>query len=550
MKLVTVEKMRAIEAASDAAGHTYDAMMDRAGAAVTQAIQQRIKIKGRRVLVLVGSGNNGGDGLVAAKLLREAGAEVACYLLAARDDARVTGAKDAGAFIAALSDDRGLRVLRRFSLGADIFVDALFGTGARLPLPADAQKLLNTVKGDIESRRGKVNGLATPAEPTASAEPLVVAVDGPSGMDFDSGALDPAALPADVSITFAYPKIGHTRFPAAEACGQLIVADIGTDTALTSDVPLELADANLIRPKLPTRPASAHKGTFGKVMIVAGSIHYTGAPVLAGLGAYRSGAGLVTLAVPRAAMSFVAAGLVEATFLPLPDAMGVISADALPILAKSLEGYRAMLLGPGLTREKETAAFVDHLLGGQAASKRPIGFGTASASSSESNPIPLPPLVVDADGLNILSEMTEWWKRLPESSVLTPHIGEMARLTGESIAAVEVDRIDSASKFAQQWGHVVVLKGAFSIVAAPDGRVVVMPFANPALATAGSGDVLAGSIVSLRAQGLAAFDAAACGAYLHGLAGELARKEIGLAGIIASDVAARLPAARRAISGN
>jgi NAD(P)H-hydrate epimerase len=208
-----------------------------------------------------------------------------------------------------------------------------------------------------------------------------------------------------------------------------------------------------------------------------------------------------------------------------------------------------MLLGPGLTREKEAVAFIDRLLGSPLGSKKQMGFGPAPTSNAQADRPALPPLVVDADGLNILSGMDHWWQHLPAPSVLTPHLGEMARLTGESVDALEADRIGSASKFAQQWGHVVVLKGAFSVVASPDGKAVVMPFANPALATAGSGDVLAGAIVSLRAQGLAAFDAAVCGAYLHGLAGEIARKEIGASGVVAGDLSARLPIATRRIMG-
>jgi len=547
MKLVTVEQMRSIEAAADASGHSYDAMMDRAGAAVAQVIQQRIAVKGKRILILVGSGNNGGDGLVAAKRLREAGADVACYLLKPRDDARVAHAKDAGAFIGLLPDDRGLRVLRLRSTGADVIVDALFGTGARLPLPAEAQKLLNAVKSDVAARQGQASELIAPAGPSRVDSPLIVAVDGPSGMDFDTGALDPNALPADVSVTFAYPKIGHTRFPAAEACGELIVADIGTNPSLAAEVSLEMADPRMVRPLLPARPSSAHKGTFGTVMIVAGSIHYAGAPALSALAAYRSGAGLVTVAAPRSVLPIVAAKLTEATFLPLPDAMGIVSDEAIPILAEAMAGYRAMLLGPGLTHEKEVVAFVERLLDAEPASKRRLGFATAAASDAATARVALPPLVVDADGLNILADVAEWWKRLPESSVLTPHPGEMARLTKLSVGEIEADRIGIAAKFAQEWGHVVVLKGAFSVIAAPDGRAVVMPFANPALATAGSGDVLAGAITGLRAQGLAALDAALCGAYLHGLAGELARKEIGAAGVIAGDLLTRLPAAIRLI---
>jgi NAD(P)H-hydrate epimerase len=547
MKLVTVQQMKAIEVASDAAGHSYDAMMDRAGAAVAQVIRSRLDVRGKRVLVLAGSGNNGGDGLVAAKHLREAGADVVCYLLKARDDARVAAAREAGALIGALPDDRGLRVLRLGSNGADVIVDALFGTGARLPLPADAHKLLNTVRSDVEARRSKDDGLNAPAGPEPIGSPLIVAVDGPSGMDFDSGALDASALPADVSVTFAYPKIGHTRFPAAAACGELIVADIGVDPALAADVRLEMADARMIRPLLPTRPAGAHKGTFGKVMIVGGSVHYAGAPTLAAAAAYRSGAGLVTVAAPRLTLPGVSARLSEATFLPLPDEMGVVSAEAVPVLADALAGYRALLLGPGLTHEKDAAAFVERLIGAQPAARRRMGFATTSDAKADH--VALPALVVDADGLNILAGIDAWWARLPQTSVLTPHPGEMARLTRLSADDIAADRIGLATKFAREWGHVVALKGAFTVVASPDGSAVVMPFANPALATAGSGDVLAGAIAGLRAQGLAAFEAALCGAYLHGLAGEMARKEVGAAGVVAGDLLPRLPAALRAISG-
>ena len=225
--------------------------------------------------------------------------------------------------------------------------------------------------------------------------------------------------------------------------------------------------------------------------------------------------------MPAAALSSVAAKVTEATYLPLPDALGIVSADAVPVLAKAIEGYTAMLLGPGLTHEKEVAQFVDRLLGSEPMPRQRLGFATTSASSDQTaDHVALPPLVIDADGLNIMADVDNWWQRLPASSVLTPHPGEMARLTKMSADQIAADRLGIASKFAQEWGHVVVLKGAFSVVAAPDGKIVVMPFANPALATAGSGDVLAGAIVGLRAQGLPAFEAAVCGAYLHGVAGE------------------------------
>jgi NAD(P)H-hydrate epimerase len=549
MKLVTVEQMRHIESQADAAGNTYDMMMDRAGAALARVIQQQIDAPGKRILVLVGPGNNGGDGLVLAKMLREAGADVSCYGLKPRDDARLSAARDAGAFVAAHTDDRGQRVLRRLTLGADVIVDALFGTGSRLPLSGDAQKLLNVVKSEVDVRRGQSEGLSTPRKPAArSLAPLVVAVDGPSGMQFDSGEIDTNALPADISVTFAYPKIGHTRFPAASICGQLVVADIGTDPALAKEVALELADAAYVRPRLPARPIDAHKGSFGKALIVAGSLNYTGAPALAAQAAYRSGAGLVTLALPGGILPMVAAHLSEATYLSLPNRYGTVTPDAVKVLGEALDHYDAMLLGPGLTRDKDASDFIERLLGTDTPSKRPMGFAIPLAAESESGRDRLPALVVDADGLNILAGIDNWWVQLPESSVLTPHVGEMQRLSKVSKDEIEADRIGVASAYAKEWGHVVVLKGAFSVVAAPGGEVVVMPFATPALATAGSGDVLAGAIVALRAQGVSAFDAAVCGAYLHGLAGAIAEREIGASGVVASDLLMRLPVARRQIA--
>jgi NAD(P)H-hydrate epimerase len=304
----------------------------------------------------------------------------------------------------------------------------------------------------------------------------------------------------------------------------LIVADIGTDPALANEIDLELADPALIRAWLPARPIDAHKGTFGKVMIVAGSIDYTGAPVLAATAAYRAGAGLVTLATPRSIHAIMSSKINEATFLPLSDQEGALSEDAVDELRERIDSYTVTLIGPGLTTN--VRSFIDQLFRGK----------------------PLPPLVLDADALNLLAKIERWWLRVPAPAILTPHPGEMARLTGLSREAIEADRVAIAIKFAKWWGHVVVLKGAFSIIAAPDGRSILMPFANPALATAGSGDVLAGTIAAMRAQGLDAYEAAVCGVYLHGTAGEIARREIGSAGVVAGDLLARLPLALKSIS--
>jgi NAD(P)H-hydrate epimerase len=245
----------------------------------------------------------------------------------------------------------------------------------------------------------------------------------------------------------------------------------------------------------------------------------------------------------------VAASLTEATYLLLPHDMGVISAGAVPVLRKSVEDYDALLLGPGLTQEKETVSFVQAFLGLERGERKGhIGF-VSSSTSEQREALDLPPLVVDADGLNALAAAGEWWKMLPPGTILTPHPGEMARLVGGDATAsdVQADRDGQARRMAAKWNAVVVLKGAFTVVADPEGRVMVLPFANPALATAGSGDVLAGAIVGLRAQGMEPFEAAVAGAYLHGLAGELARVTLGDMGVVAGDLPSRLPEALRLV---
>lgn len=552
MKLVSVEQMRAIEKAANAAGHSYATMMELAGSAVAQAITQRVEPSGLRCLALVGPGNNGGDGLVAARVLRKAGAQVACYLFRPRggDDANFLAAQDAGCFIAALPDDAQLGTLRNLAQDTDVIVDALLGTGTARPLEGDMAALLRLIAAEVHKRRERrppaLSGLAMPAAANAKA-PLLVGIDGPTGMNYDTGEVDPLTLQLDLSVTFAYPKLGHLRFPAASLCGELLVADIGTDPKLASKAAPQVADAAMIGALLPARPLDAHKGTFGKVMIVAGSVYYSGAAVLAAQAAYRAGSGLVTLALPKAIYQSVAARMSETTYLILPDDMGVITPDAIRLVADKATNYQAMLLGPGLSSEKEAVEFVHRLFGVELPSRKRIGFqANADREFDPPDRSSLPPLVVDADGLNALAQVEQWWLHLPPQTILTPHPGEMARLIkleGKDKKQLEAKRWNVAQRQASEWGHIVILKGAFTVIASPEGKLVVLPFANPALATAGSGDVLAGAVVGLLGQGLAPFEAAVCGAYLHGLAGELARQAIGPAGVLASDVLMRLPQA-------
>jgi NAD(P)H-hydrate epimerase len=547
MKIVSVEQMQRIEADSNEAGHSYSAMMEQAGRSLAEAIGVRQSLREKRVLVLVGPGNNGGDGLVAARYLSQAGAEVTSYLYRDRNPAedenfRLVLEGDVRAVLA--DEDERWGKLRSLTEKTDILIDALLGTGTRLPLRGALAELLNAI-GPIVARRrqttpGDLTSLLPRAVSTDEPRPFVVGVDGPTGLAYESGDLDAAAIPADLTVTFAYPKVGHFRFPGAGALGELVVADIGIDPALAQDVALEVVTPAMVQSWLPTRPSDAHKGTFGKAMIVAGSVNYTGASYLAGASATRAGAGLVTLALPSAIHSSVAARLAEATYLLLPHTMGVLSAGAADELWKALEGYDALLVGPGLGHEDETAAFLERVLGG-GERRGSLGFLRSEAPASSRSD--LPPLVIDADGLNILSEWENWPKRLPAGTVLTPHPGEMARLMNSSVGEVQKDRIAAARTQAADWGQVVVLKGAHTVVAAPTDRTAIEPFANSGLATAGTGDVLAGTIVALRAQGLDAFEAAAAGAYLHGLAAEIARHENGVAGMVAGDVLARLPQA-------
>ncbi|OGE28136.1 NAD(P)H-hydrate dehydratase [Candidatus Daviesbacteria bacterium RIFCSPHIGHO2_01_FULL_40_11] len=260
--------------------------------------------------------------------------------------------------------------------------------------------------------------------------------------------------------------------------------------------------------KLPTRPKNAHKGTFGKVLVIAGSENYPGAPYLACVACYRVGAGLVTLATEQTVKIIVSRKLPEVTFLPPHEVVGKINE------------YDVVLIGPGLGQSDQTVKLVKDLL--------------------NSN---LPPTVIDGDGLNILSKVGEWWRSLKGEVVVTPHSGEMARLTGLTIKEIQSDRIDVAQYFAKKWEKVLVLKGTNTVIVSPSGEVLLSPFANPALATAGTGDVLAGAIAGMLAQGLKPFDATAVGVYIHGLAGEILRKKIGNAGVLASDVLPLLPKA-------
>jgi ADP-dependent NAD(P)H-hydrate dehydratase / NAD(P)H-hydrate epimerase len=525
-KILTVEEMRSVEKQADAAGYSYAHMMEQAGQSVARWIERVSgSVHGTRAVVMCGVGNNGGDGLVTAYRLSQAGAQVRVFLLKARPagDENASRLAKAGVEMLVLREEPAYKDLERALRAADLVIDALLGTGTRLPL-----------KDPLPSLLARANAALT----SAAHRPMMVAVDCPSGVDCDSGQADAHTMRADLTVTLAAAKTGLLQFPAAEFTGRLVVGDIGlpTDFAPLERALLHVADASLVGPWLPARPRSAHKGTFGRVVVVAGSVNYPGAAVLSAEAAYRVGAGLVTLATPAAVQGFLVPRLPEATWLILPDETGVLSEQASEVLAREMGEAQAMIVGPGIGSERTTGAFMRRLLGVEdGGHPTRIGFDANSHTSTTARA--WPPMVVDADGLRHLAKVDAWWTHLPAGSVITPHPGEMAALTGKTIENVQQDRTGLARRSAHDWGVVVVLKGAFTVVASPDGQMGVLPFATAALAHAGSGDVLSGAIAGLMAQGAPAWRAAVLGAYLHGRAGELAEEELQTsAAVLASDI--------------
>lgn len=526
--------MKAIEAAADAAGVSYGQMMENAGQAVAQAILSRVANPiEHQAVVLCGPGNNGGDGLVAAYYLAQAEMAVAVYCARPPDenDAKVQRLRTRGILLVDMPSDAQWQTLNNLLTSATLLVDAVLGTGARLPVQGDLVELLKQTAYFLSHR---------------TRAPWRVAVDCPSGLNCDTGAIDSLTLPADLTVTFAAAKLGQFAFPGADDVGELVVADIGIPPNLPelAQVRLDLATAAMVQTWLPQRPRDAHKGTFGRALVVAGSVNYTGAAYLAGAAAYRIGAGLVSLAVPEPLYPVLAGQLPEATWVPLPSEAGAISGTAVDLVRAEFAKTQALVLGPGWGLAKPTALFLRRLLAAEPR-RGGMGFGLRQAQATENISAPAqttwPSLVVDADALKLLTEIENWSQQLPAEAVLTPHPGEMAVLTGLDKAAIQADRIGVVQRFAATWGHVVVLKGAYTVVAAPDGRATLLPFATAALARAGTGDVLAGTIAGLLAQGLKPYPAAVVGAYLHSLAGLAAARALGnTASVLAGDVLAGL----------
>ncbi len=511
MHIISVDEMRALETrAAEEYGLTSPILMENAGRSAAEILaryiaekdSQKRSIDSLEFFVLVGPGNNGGDGMVMARYLEQWGGHVSNYRWK-EQQLTVHGREIAVEEVPARLEEMMQR--------CDYVLDALLGTGRSRPLPESMRALLGRVRAERERR----------------AALRIIAVDLPTGMDADSGAVDPGTIAADITITLACPKQGFFFFPGRDYMGELSVGDIGLPAELESNLHTEMLTGELIRALLPERPLNSNKGTFGKVMLYSGSPAYPGSAFLAGNAAGRIGAGLVTLAVTERMFPIYAGAFHEGTFLLLPaEAAG--SFERASSIINALDGYRALLVGPGLGQSPYTREVILEML------------ESLRAMPDEKRP----QMVIDADGLNNLSALERWWTLLPKDTVITPHPGEMGRLChGLKVSGGDVDRLELARRKAAEWQVTLVLKGACTIIAEPGGRTRISWQANPALASAGTGDVLAGMIAGLLAQKPGPFDAASAGVYLHTAASELVSAEIGHTGLLASDLLAQIPRA-------
>jgi len=506
MKLVTASEMRELDRRTiEEVGVPSTVLMENAGRSTYQVLRREFPDLAGPVVILAGRGNNGGDGLVVARYLANDGFPVTVFLLASRDQVKGDALVNLKILEAmgleveeVLGEDQLSAVGHRMSR-AELVVDALLGTG-----------LDSSVRGLFAPLIDRLNQVRTP----------VLAVDIPSGLSSDTGQPLGTAVEADVTVTYGLPKLGQIVPPGRDYVGRLWLVDISIPVNLTRGIQTELAEASVTKNLLPRRPFDSHKGTFGSLVVVAGGEGKTGAAFMTAEAGLRSGAGLVTAAVPASLNDILEVKLTEAMTLPLPEAgdARVLGQKALSPLTGFLEGKSALALGPGLGTHPETREVVLALV----------------------RDCPLP-MVVDADGLNNLAGQLEVLKDAKGPRILTPHPGEMSRLAGLGVKDIQSRRLEVARNFAAAHRVWLVLKGSQTLVAAPDGRLSLNPTGNPVLASGGTGDVLTGLIGGWLAQGLPPWDAARLGVYLHGLAADYLAEIIGPRGHIAGDLLDCLP---------
>lgn len=506
MRVVTSETMQQLDRQTiELYGVPGHELMERAGSHVADVLKSRFAgPEARSALVFAGKGNNGGDGFVVARLLEASGWSVTSVILASREefsgDARKNLDRVPPSVGTIIFSEIFREKLQKLAQRADVIVDAIFGTGLKSApsgIYAEAIELIN-----------------------ASGRP-VVAVDISSGVDATTGKTFGAAVKANITVTFGAAKLGHVLYPGAEHAGEIIVTDIGIPPELLDATPfVEYVDKEFAAGLMRRRKKTAHKGSNGHSLIIAGSCGKSGAAAMAANSAMRSGAGLVTLAVPRSIHPVIELKTTEAMTVPLEETpSGALARKSLETVRTLLKGKDAAAIGPGLGLHEETKAVVRTVI-----------------ESAEM------PLVLDADALNAVAEETSCLKTSSSPAlVLTPHPGEMARLTGISIPEIESDRIMAAGNFAATHECFLLLKGARTVIAAPDGRLAIIGSGNPGMASGGMGDILTGVIAALLGQGYEPFGACCLGAFCHGFAGDLAADEKGEIGMIATDVQEMLP---------
>lgn len=509
MHIVTANQMQALDRRTiEEAGVPGKVLMERAGSGVVTALEQRYgPLRNKTVTIFCGKGNNGGDGFVVARLLHRKHCKVhACLLASTRDlkgDAktmyqRFTKLAGTPKVLAYPSKNKIHQLLGQ----SDFIVDALLGTG-----------ISSAVKDEYQTTIEAINSSGLPT----------VAVDIPSGIHTDTGAILGTAIQAQLTATFGYPKRGLFLGPAIDYVGDIHFVDIGIPSHYIDDLHIStrLLTQNFIKGLLPDRKPSSHKGTFGHAGIIAGSPGKTGSAALASLAALRVGTGLVTVATPDSAHAGLETKTLEAMTVPMPETGGqTLSLKSLPLLLEFAKTREAIGIGPGLTTHAETVELVRAFI-----------------------PEIHCPCVIDADGLNALAGHIDVLRTCEVVPVLTPHPGEMARLTKMTTKDINENRLTIARDFAQAHSCILVLKGARTIVAGPDGRIAICSTGNPGMATAGMGDVLTGIITGFLAQGLTPWHAALTGVFLHGLAGDLAAQKQGQAGLIARDLLDVIPQA-------
>jgi NAD(P)H-hydrate epimerase len=502
--------MRAADAATIRGGVPSDELMESAAASLCEELE-RTHPGWRRIAVVCGPGNNGGDGLAAARLLSGMGKLVSVFTLgdpaAYRGDARANldRLSSTGVRLARLDGRGAFQELRRGLADSDGIVDALFGTGLSRPLKGDAAAAVRSI---VRSGRA------------------VVSADVPSGVSSDGGALPGVAVRADITVAFGAPKLCHVLPPASGLCGRLVVADIGISrrTLEAAAKKVWLIEASDVRTLLPPRAVESNKGDYGRLAVVAGSRGKIGAAILAARGALRAGAGLVTVCCAESLADVVVSALPEAMTFGLPESGGALAESGARSLLRFVEGFDAAVIGPGLGTAPGTVALIEEFLSR-------VSF----------------PVVADADALNAFAGRPAFFAKRRGATILTPHPGEAGRLLSTSASRVQKERLAAARSLARRGRAVVVLKGARTLVAAHGGEVAVNATGTPLLATAGSGDVLAGTMGALLAGGLSPRAAAVAGVWLHGAAAERLARRLGDAGLLAHETADALPEARAAL---